>query len=191
MRNGQATRDTIKRSALELFVAKGVDGTGVRDIAKASCITEGAMYRHFKGKDDLVWALFSEPYVGYAQQLEDVQQTHKGAAAKLGAMVQAFCDFYDDDEVLFRFLLLVQHGQLDKVTELMDTPVKVIERVIAQGILDGEIAYKDAPAATAAVLGIVLQSATFHIYGRLHGPMGARADQLVIACLGALGVKAA
>jgi len=188
LRNGRATRETIKRRALELFVARGVDGTGVRDIAKASGVTEGALYRHFTGKDDLVWRLFSEPYAAYAEKLDALQQGERGAAAKLRAMVAGFCAFFDDDEVLFRFLLLVQHGQLDKVDDAMTTPVQVVERVIRGGIDAGEIAAQDAAQATASVLGIVLQTATFHIYGRLTGPMRGRADALGRACLGALGI---
>lgn len=187
MRSGSATKDKIKRSALTLFVEKGVDGTGMRDIAKASAITEGAIYRHFKGKDELVWALFADNYVAYAEKLDALQGAQHSTAKKIDAMVRGFCVFFDEDEILFRFLLLVQHGQLAKVTDAMHTPVQVVERVIGAGILAGEIAYKDATAATAAVLGIVLQTATFKIYGRLSGPMSTRADALVTACLGALG----
>ena len=189
MRNGSATRDKIKRAALELFVARGVDGTGVRDIARACAITEGALYRHFKGKDALVWALFSEPYVDYAEKLDALAAAHPGTGAKLDAMVRGFCAFFDEDETLFRFLLLVQHGQLAKVTEDMRTPVQVLEDVIAAGIAAGEVAYADAAAATAAVLGVVLQTATFKIYDRLPGPLSARADAMSRASLGAIGAK--
>lgn len=187
MRGGEATREKIKRAALELFVERGVDGTGVRDIARACAITEGALYRHFKGKDALVWALFSEPYVDYAAQLDRLQAGASGTAAKIKAMVQGFCALFDEDETLFRYLLLVQHGQLAKVSDDMRTPVQVVEDVIAAGIAAGEVAYEDASAATAAVLGIVLQTATFHIYGRLKGPMAARGDDLAQACLRAVG----
>lgn len=188
MRSGEATKEKIKREALTLFVKNGVDGTGVREIAKASGITEGAIYRHFKGKDELVWKLFGESYVAYAEKLDALQNGQVGTAAKLDAMVRGFCDFYDEDEVLFRFLLLVQHGQLDNVTDTMRTPVQVVAEVIDAGIRNGEVDYADSIAATAAVLGIVLQTATFKIYGRLPGTLKSRADALVTACNGAIGV---
>lgn len=190
MRNGDATKERIKHSALTLFVRSGVDGTGVREIAKAAGITEGAIYRHFAGKDELVWALFADNYIAYGEQLDTLQHNESGTAEKLAAMVRGFCAFFDEDETLFRFLLLVQHGQLAKVTDEMKTPVQVVEAVIAQGIEAGEVHYADAPAATAAVMGIVLQTATFKIYGRLNGTMAARAEALVTACQNAIAVKA-
>lgn len=188
MRAGQATKDRIEQSALTLFVKNGVDGTGVREIAKAAGITEGAIYRHFKGKDALVWQLFADNYVAYGAKLDALQREQDGTAAKLEAMVKGFCAFFDEDETLFRFLLLVQHGQLANVTDDMITPVQVVERVINAGVKAGEVAFKDATAATAAVFGIVLQTTTFKIYDRLQGPMSKRADALVKTCQNAIGV---
>lgn len=189
MRGGEATKERIKRSALALFVENGVDGTGVREIAKAAGITEGAIYRHFKGKDALVWTLFADSYAAYGEKLSALQQGESGTAAKLDAMVRGFCSFFDDDETLFQFLLLVQHGQLAKVPDTLRTPVQVVEDVIAAGIEAGDVGVADATAATACVFGIVLQTATFKIYGRLPGSMKSRADALVKACHGAIGVK--
>ena len=188
MRAGQATKDRIEQSALTLFVKNGVDGTGVREIAKAAGITEGAIYRHFKGKDALVWQLFADNYVAYGAKLDALQREQVGSAAKLEAMVKGFCAFFDEDETLWRFLLLVQHGQLANVTDDMITPVQVVEGVISAGIKAGEVSFKDATAATAAVFGIVLQTTTFKIYNRLQGSMSKRADTLVETCQNAIGV---
>lgn len=189
MRSGDATRERIKRSALSLFVTGGVDGTGVREIAKAAGITEGAIYRHFKGKDELVWTLFADSYRNYAQKLDTLQSAERTTAAKIDAMVRGFCAFFDEDETLFRFLLLVQHGQLAKVPSSLRTPVDVLEDVIRDGIEAGEVGYADTTAATAAVLGIVLQTATFKIYDRLSGNMSARAAAVSAACRHAVGAR--
>lgn len=189
MGRGVLTKEKIKRSALNLFVAQGVDGTGVREIAKASGITEGAMYRHFKGKDELVWTLFLENYVALAEKLEARQAPEQSAKDKLGAMVRGFCEFYDDDETLFRFLLLVQHGQLEKIDDDTPSPVKVVAAVVQAGLESGELKSKNtysAHEATAWIFGIVLQTATFKIYDRIEGSMTSRSKALVKACLGAL-----
>ncbi|MCW8914320.1 MAG: TetR/AcrR family transcriptional regulator [Magnetovibrio sp.] len=188
MRSGEATKKKIKTAALTLFVERGVDASGMRDIAKASDITEGAIYRHFKSKDELVWRLFADNFEHFATELNKLQQAEGSTAAKLEAMIQGFCRFYDDDEILFRFLLLVQHGQLSKVTDDMASPIEVVKGVIQSGIDTGEIVYTDATEVTAWVLGIVLQTATFQIYGRLQGPMAGRAVHLSSACLDVVGL---
>lgn len=188
MRSGEATKEKIKQAALALFVERGVDAGGMRDIAKASGITEGAIYRHFKGKDELIWSLFSDNFQRFAAELDTLQAAETSTAAKIEAMVQGFCRFYDDEETLFRFLLLVQHGQLSKITEDMQNPIDVVQNVIQAGIDAGQVGHGHAAEATAWVFGIVLQSATFQIYDRLEGPMTARADALSGACLDALGL---
>lgn len=191
MRSGEATKDKIKRAALELFVQKGVDAGGMRDIATASGITEGAIYRHFKGKDDLIWQLFADNFSGFARTLDALQADQNTLAGKIDAMVQGFCRLYDDDQTLFRFLLLVQHGQLAKVTDDMANPIDVVQAVLQHGIDAGEIVGVSVHEANAWLFGIVLQTATFHIYGRLSGPMTPRADALSRACLAVLGLSAA
>jgi AcrR family transcriptional regulator len=46
-------RGQIIEVAAELFIAKGYEGTTMRDIARQVGVTEGALYRHFSGKDEL------------------------------------------------------------------------------------------------------------------------------------------
>jgi TetR/AcrR family transcriptional repressor of nem operon len=50
----QATRRKIVEKAAELFRVRGFEGIGVADLMKASGMTHGGFYRHFRSKDDLV-----------------------------------------------------------------------------------------------------------------------------------------
>ncbi|MGL4207072.1 MAG: TetR family transcriptional regulator [Aeromonadaceae bacterium] len=56
----QATRGTIMNMALELFCRQGIARTSLVDIAKAAGVTRGAIYWHFKDKDELFSALWQE-----------------------------------------------------------------------------------------------------------------------------------
>ena len=58
MRDGKATRERIEQAAMGLFVSQGVSETTIRDIATAAGVAEGALYRHHRGKDELILALF-------------------------------------------------------------------------------------------------------------------------------------
>ena len=109
------TKDRIERAAIALFVEKGVAETTVRDIAQAVDISEGALYRHFVGKDELVWQLFERHYVAFAGRLQALADGEPAARGKLAAMIRGFLQAHDDDPTLFHFLLFVQHGQLSKL----------------------------------------------------------------------------
>jgi AcrR family transcriptional regulator len=181
MRDGTATRSRIEDQALRLFVDKGVDATTIRDIAQAAHVAEGALYRHYTGKDDLVWRLFAQHYEAFAQRLTALAAAERGTRAKLAAMVRAFCDFFDSNPVLFRFLLVVQHGQLAKVTSRIASPIEVVRQVIEAGMRAGDVPKGDGNLATALVIGLVLQPATFAVYGRIAPPLAPIAGDLADA----------
>lgn len=175
------TKERIERAAIELFVEKGVDATSVRDVARAVHLSEGALYRHFAGKDELVWEAFERHYVEFAGRLETLATAETTARGKLAAMIRGFCDAYDEDPVLFRFLLFVQHDQLSKLAPGSPTPVDAVRGVIARGIEAGEIPHQHPDLATALVFGIVLQPVTFTAYGRLSSSLTSLCDRLVAA----------
>jgi AcrR family transcriptional regulator len=181
VRDGTATRERIEQTAMTLFVNKGVTETTVRDIAQGAGVAEGALYRHYPGKDELILDLFQRHYAAFAHRLDELQAARLHTRDKLGAMVEECCRFFDDDPVLFRFLLLVQHHSLHRV-EGPDSPVEVVRTVLAEGMAKGEILRGDADLATALVMGVIVQPATFKTYGRLPGPMLPLAARLTAAC---------
>lgn len=58
--HSQETRQRIVEAASELFNAYGFDQTSVKDISERAGVTTGALYHHFKNKDDLMMAVFKE-----------------------------------------------------------------------------------------------------------------------------------
>jgi len=180
------TKERIERAAIALFVKKGVAETTVRDVAQAVDISEGALYRHFVGKDELVWELFERHYVAFAGRLQALADSGTTAREKLSAMIRGFTRAHDDDPTLFNFLLFVQHGQLSKLASDTPTPVTVMHAVIARAIETGEIPAQDATLATALAMGIVLQPMTFAAYGRLPQAQVPNAERLIAAAWAAV-----
>ncbi|MBM3573850.1 MAG: TetR/AcrR family transcriptional regulator [Alphaproteobacteria bacterium] len=176
------TKRRIEDCARRLFVQRGFAETSMRDIAQCVGVTEGALYRHFAGKEQLAWHLFSTEFVRLAETLEALQSRVGDIGAKLDAMLDAFLALFDADPILFNFLLLAQHGQLSKVTPDMPNPVEVVRRVIAEAIAKGEIAPGDPDFLAALVMGLVLQPAIFAVYGRLSRPLGTRGADIRRAC---------
>ena len=171
---------------MRLFVSQGVSETTVRDIAGASGVAEGALYRHYRSKDELIHALFERHYLAFARRLDALAAAETGVRAKLGAMITECARVYDGDPVLFQFLLLVQHHSMPRLGTGQATPVEVVRRVLAAAMARREIARRDADLATAFVFGLILQPATFKAYGRLPGPMLPLARTLADACWRAL-----
>lgn len=53
MRNAVNTRELILKESANLFNTQGYKATSISDITKATGLTKGAIYRHFKSKSDL------------------------------------------------------------------------------------------------------------------------------------------
>jgi len=54
------TKEKILAKSLTLFSKSGFAETSVRDIAKAVGIQPGALYNHFKGKEEILQALLGD-----------------------------------------------------------------------------------------------------------------------------------
>ena len=54
----QAMREKILNTATQLFIQKGSEKTSMQDIAQTAGISKGAIYHHFKSKDEIVLAVF-------------------------------------------------------------------------------------------------------------------------------------
>ena len=180
------TRDRIEHAAIGLFVEKGVAETTIRDIAGAVGLSEGALYRHFESKEELVWRTFERHYVAFATTLQALAEHETTTRAKLAAMIRGFCDAHDEDPALFRFLLFVQHGQLARLAPGTPTPVDVMRAVLDRGIATREIPSQRPDLATALVFGVVLQPVVFAAYGRLPFDLGSMCDRLVAAAWAAV-----
>ena len=183
-----SAKHRIEAAALGLFAHKGVGETSVRDIATAAGVSDGALYRHFPSKDELVRSMFAIRYAELATTLERLAGSGR-FATRLRALVNGLCALHDREPDSFNFMLVVQHEQLPRFDERAGSPVDALRRLIVAAIKHGELPDQDPDLATAIVMGIIVQPATFKLYGRIARPMGELAPSLAEACLRALGAS--
>ncbi|MDO4641015.1 MAG: TetR family transcriptional regulator [Neisseria sp.] len=64
------TREYLLQSALDTFYVKGISRSSLNEIAQNAGVTRGALYWHFKNKDDLFDALFQRIFCDINSELE-------------------------------------------------------------------------------------------------------------------------
>lgn len=171
-------RPKIERAALKLFIHEGVDAATTRSIAEKAGVSEGALYRHYKGKDELALALFMETHNRLSQLLVEALSGPGNLEEKVHAAVSAYCQLADEDFLLFSFHLVSLNRYLPYDRRREDDPVSVTERIIS-GLMDMGAVPKCDPALKAAMaLGIVMQAGLNKIYNRLPGPLTKHAPAL-------------
>ena len=186
MPRSTGVKDKVDEAAVGLFAARGVDGVSIAEIAAAAGVSQGALYRHYASKEELAWMLFSTAYLRTAGELDDIRSRHRDFAGQVTAMVTHFCRLYDADAPLFRFMLISQHDLLPRLSREQRTAVDAVADTVAAAVQAGEIAAVDCAAAAAVIIGIVLQTAIFHIYGKLSGGLTERASALACAAIAAV-----
>ena len=190
MMRGGDTRVRIKQQAMQLFAARGIDGVSVRDIADAVGMKPSNLYAHFRSREDLVEELFAEGYAAYGATLAEALggvPAAAGFAQRLGIMVAVICRLHDTDTTRFRFLLLSQHASLPNLPA-GNTPIDLVQLAVTQAMATGQLPARDPALATAMIVGVVLQTATFHLYGRITQALTEMQDSLTAACLAAVSL---
>lgn len=83
----QQTKEALMAAALEVFYQRGVSRASLQEIATAAGVTRGALYWHFKNKEDLFDALFQQVFSQVSTQLKHDIDTSSPSA--LNNMMQA------------------------------------------------------------------------------------------------------
>jgi len=63
------TRDRIVRNAARKFRAEGINGPGVASVMKASGLTVGGFYKHFRSKDELLAEAIAQGFLDSSEKI--------------------------------------------------------------------------------------------------------------------------
>jgi len=189
MGKAEETKSRLERAALTLFVARGVAETTTKEIAMAASVAEGTIYRYFPSKEQLALDLFLRHHQGLAEALAEAQRRANGLRAKIEAIVRCYCEWADRDWTLFAYHLLNQHSFLIQVPDGTPNPVAVVRDVIAAAMKAGEIPKRSIDLVAASAVGVVMQAATYKVYGRFTGNLSDHVRFFADAAWAVLAVK--
>lgn len=152
----QGKKGDILKASVELFADRGYDGVSVRDIAKLAGVTEAALYKHFKGKEEMSLYLFKEIMREYCRRIQKIMLQEISAVEKLCAVVDITFDLYEAHPAVIRFTLLSQHNFWLKVTDEL-RPHLLFKAILEEGIKNGEIAEEEVYLLITVYTGVLLE----------------------------------
>jgi AcrR family transcriptional regulator len=182
-------RGALLAAALELFTERTFDGTAMPAVAERAGVGVGTIYRYFPSKEQLALDLFLRHHQGLAEALAEAQRPAKGLRAKIETIVRCYCEWADRDWTLFAYHLLNQHSFLIQVPDDMANPVTVVRDVISQAMKAGEIPKRNIDLVAASAIGVVMQAATYKVYGRFTGDLSDHVRFFADAAWAVLAVK--
>ncbi|MDE9449789.1 TetR/AcrR family transcriptional regulator [Aliiroseovarius sp. Z3] len=160
------------REALRLFAHKGMSATSIRDIAKATGLSNPALYKHFKTKDELALVLFERLYRNHVLSLRNDVGKESGFRAKLRALLKNRLRVYDEhpDATIFATdNLMALWPNMPK--EMKDqTILSLLREIIELGRSEGTVeSDAEITMQMAVVTGILEQVTRQKFFGNLPG----------------------
>ena len=132
------TRDLLLRSAETIFVRDGYEGAELGEIASLAGRTKGAIYAHFKNKEDLFIALFSERMTLHADRMYELLSESTSLEQNLSIFREFYANTLNDKNwplLLLEFkLFAIRHPEskerLLKVTQELHPRARQEEELI-------------------------------------------------------------
>jgi len=134
----------IINESIKLIHNKGIQGLTIKNIAEAIHLTEGAVYRHFKSKDDILSAILDD----FKENLNQMIQTEinknipalKKLKTVLNHLINKFCANPHIVSVIFSDEIFVNKKILhDKIIDIIQQNNKCFAKIAASGQKSNEI----------------------------------------------------
>jgi AcrR family transcriptional regulator len=110
MKRIKSTEQKILEAALDLFFKKGYNATSINEITESVGLTKGALYSHFKNKEELLHRLFQEYKNNFLDELICSVNEYEGSAVdKLHHAITVYARFGEENLNLVTFLNFISH----------------------------------------------------------------------------------
>ena len=160
-RKARSKRNDIIAAALRLFAEKGIKATTIRDIANDAGVTEGALYRHFAGKDELALSLFAECAGELHHSLDQAVNQELDPRRRLTAPARALLVFAQNNPASYEFVMARHHDDIGALPPGQPLPKDVFVRVLTDDIAAGRARQMDVQLGAAMMIGMCLRAVFF------------------------------
>lgn len=144
------TKEKILRTALRLFSLRGYDAVSVRDISRELGITQAALYKHFKSKQDIFDTIYEKAAALYDKNSvfmkNNTEPPKDFSAERLIEQTKAQMKFSLHDPAIsqYRRMLTIEQYRSDKMraiqtqrsyTDILEYHKKLFRRLMDSGVL--------------------------------------------------------
>lgn len=179
----RSTRENLKDAAIRLGVREGIDGASIRTIAREVGITEGAVYKHFANKDELIRVAYTEVVEEMARDKEVLVKADIPFDHAVRAWVKLTYQYFDENAEAFSYVLLMPHRMAETLGDIYTRQGKMFRSFIVRAMHNKQIRTTDPDLGVAMFTGLVLNIPRLINEGALDGPAVDYAEEIADAVL--------
>lgn len=165
-RSSAIRREELVDNARKIIATQGMDKLTTKHLAQTVGITEGAIYRHFDSKDDILYELIEDINDTLAQICDKAKQSSDSALGNLEALLREHLSsverrrgvsFLIISEVLRNDNPRLRRRMQEVINDYLDKVGGVVDEGINQGEIDRSI---ERSAAAIAFFGLIQATVT-------------------------------
>lgn len=154
-----SSKETILENARSLFADHGFKGTTIAQIAKTSNVTDAAIYRHYRSKQDVFDTIIASFLERHTALLGRIRERQKSGYCLLESLVMDHCAFVQermtDMRVIFSTYTTIPSAR-DATDRMHDNLVAIVMACLERGINDGSVRDDIDVPETATIIAILL-----------------------------------
>ncbi len=168
--SGRSTKDDLREAAIRLGVREGIEGASIRTIAREVGITEGAVYKHYANKDELIREAYTSVVEGMARDKSVLVKTELPFELAVRAWVKLTYEYFDANPEAFSYVLLMPHRMAERLGEIYTKQGRMFRAFLARSMEEKQIREMDPELGVALFTGLVLNIPRLINDGSIQGP---------------------
>jgi AcrR family transcriptional regulator len=176
-------KNTIRQQAIvdaarRIISTKGIENLTIRQIARDLRITDGALYRHFRSKNEIISLLIDEVEKTLLATIEEAAQKTQDPAQKLENIFLSHISYAEQRRgvtfIIINETLSIKDKSLQRrMFAVLGRYLKTIEAVLMEGVKSGKMRKGlNLSAASLAFFGAVQATVTLWALSGFRRPLG-------------------
>jgi len=174
-------RGEIVTATIRLVARQGMRAATIRQIAQASGVTEGAIYRHFSSKEDLCHQAYCQIVAEMAAAKEQLVASQRPLRDKLREWIQVSYAYFDHYPEAFTYVLLTPHAFTEDPEGITSQQGQLLMHLIRQVSRQGQMPPVQPVMALCFFTGMMLNIPRLINEGALKGPASRYTDEVAEA----------
>jgi len=161
-------KNDIDNAGIELFASRGIIGTTIKQIAKLAGVTDGALYRYYKGKEAMAWSLYKQEVSEFIRELKPLLDSDDPLPKKLKEVIRYIYNYFLEHPNELVFVLFTRQSFPNKrIAQSKINPDRIINEVITREFAKGTIPETNVELLVAMIRGIILEPILMFRYSAL------------------------
>ncbi|MFG0258791.1 MAG: TetR/AcrR family transcriptional regulator [Phycisphaerales bacterium JB041] len=181
------TKEELVNATIRLASQGGMEAASVRSITREAGVTEGALYRHYRSKEQLWVEVYTRIVEAMAEDKAVLLDAALPARECLREWIRLTYLYYDGNRDAFNYVLLAPKSLAESLGEVYQRQGRLFMELYTRLAARGELRDLDPKLALAVFGGLVLSIPRLVNEGGLEPPASSYVDEISDAAWRALG----